>query len=129
MCVFRPLPRVVGRVADDGLGVIWECDNCHVIEEIDNYDDQPAGWLIEEPDEDDYPEDEEVPWDLILCAKCRAPEYVPEVRSSPRDYCRTSWRDPDSMRVHVCLERGEHPEHICDACGPEVRTPPGTHRP
>lgn len=58
----------------DGLGVIWECDNCHAIEEIGNYDDEPVGWLVDEPNEDDYPRDEEVPWDLILCKKCRIPK-------------------------------------------------------
>lgn len=61
-------------VADDGLGVIWECDNCHAVTET-GLDDVPVGWLNEEPDEDDYPEDEDVPWDLILCDKCRAPDH------------------------------------------------------
>lgn len=59
-------------MADGGLGVIWECDNCHGVTET-GLDDEPAGWLIEEPDEDDYPEGADVPIDLILCADCRIP--------------------------------------------------------
>lgn len=77
-------------VADDGLGVIWECDNCHALEEIGNYDDEPSGWLVEEPDEDDYPEDEEVPWELILCGQCRVPEFVPEMTLPPAGGGRSS---------------------------------------
>lgn len=60
-------------MADDGLGVIWECDNCHATTET-GLDDVPTGWLNEEVDEDDYPEDEDVPWELILCARCRIPD-------------------------------------------------------
>lgn len=59
-------------MSTDGLGVIWECDNCHRTTET-SLDEEPRGWLVDEPDEDDYPEDEEGPWDLILCAKCRPP--------------------------------------------------------
>jgi hypothetical protein len=59
----------------DGLGVTWACDNCQGVTET-GLDDEPTGWLIEEPDEDDYPEDEDVPWDLILCGNCRFPDVT-----------------------------------------------------
>lgn len=56
------------------LGVIWTCDNCQSVAEV-GLDDVPEGWLNEEPDEDDYPEGEEVPWDLVLCDQCRVGDY------------------------------------------------------
>jgi hypothetical protein len=53
-----------------GLGVIWDCDGCRIVVETE-LDDTPDGWLIEEYDEDDYPEPQEIPDDLILCTSCR----------------------------------------------------------
>lgn len=67
-------------VVSDGLGVIWECDNCHAVTET-GLDDEPTGWLVEEFDEDDYAEDETIPDDLILCADCYVPANI--FRSPP----------------------------------------------
>lgn len=68
----------------DGLGVVWTCDNCQAVTET-GLDDEPAGWLIEEPDEDDYPEGEDVPIDLLLCGDCRCPDVVtpPDLAAQP----------------------------------------------
>lgn len=60
-------------MADDGLGVIWTCDGCQTVVET-SLDDTPAGWLIEEYDEDDYPEPAEIPNDVDLCGACRPPQ-------------------------------------------------------
>ena len=71
-------------MSDDGLGVIWECDNCHQVAET-GLDDEPAGWLIEEPDEDDYPDDVEVPIDLLLCSDCRFPDHLSRAPAAPAE--------------------------------------------
>lgn len=59
----------------DGLGVIWQCDNCQCVTET-GLDDLPEGWLVEEFDEDDYDEHEAIPDDLILCAACYVPANI-----------------------------------------------------
>jgi hypothetical protein len=41
----------------------------------------------------------------------------------PPGQCYYSWPDDNSVRVHVCIERGDHAEHRCGVCGPSV-TPP-----
>ena len=68
-------PEEEGRNAADGLGVIWECDACHRVVET-GLDDEPDGWLVEEFDEDDYPEPMEIPDDLILCSACYGPDNI-----------------------------------------------------
>ena len=37
--------------------------------------------------------------------------------------CCYSWPDRNSVRNHVCIERGEHTEHYCGVCGPSVIPP------
>jgi hypothetical protein len=67
-------PDVNGRcdpAANGGIGVIWDCDHCGATCETCR-DHKPAGWLVMEFDEDDFPEETgvDVPVDVILCGRC-----------------------------------------------------------